>query len=340
MADTKKYFLDFGGLQALWNKMKSTFAAKSDVTYINGQISTINQNLAALQQDIDGVEQLALSYAPKEADTYSKAVEYAQSVPAGTVIVVGASEEVDGVTYDEGFYIVDGNKTLHYIATANGATAEEIAEIRDRIAALEAQIIKTAAIVDANGNSLGAFTISNNTMLVVYDDQVVADSQSVNALTHRAVAAKFKDLEGMISAVPKFKIEVVDALPDDGMSLSTIYLVKNTDESTHNLYTEYIYVQNKGWEKLGEQTIALDDYVTKTFLTETINAALSNYVKKDELTSTIAAVKTEILTDVENTYLKKADANFATEDSILESIQTGKIGNTIAITVEQIEALS
>lgn len=64
-----------------------------------------------------------------------------------------------------------------------------------------------------------------------------------------------------LSAVPKFKIEVVEALPTSNIGAATIYLQKTGNE-TDNLYTEYIYVNSK-WEKLGTQKLDLSGYQTK-----------------------------------------------------------------------------
>lgn len=336
MTDNKKFFLDLSGLQILWNKMKSTFASKSE-------IDNITLNINALKSDIDGVEALTLSYAPKEAYSYSVAVELAKEVPAGTIIIVGNDELINDTNYVQGFYIVDNDKIPHYIGTSSGtATNEEIATLRNRIATLEKQIIKTASIVDADGNALSAFTIANNDLVVVYDDKVVADSDSVNALTHRAIAARFGEIESKISAIPKFKISVVDSLPTDSetKSFSTIYLVK-TGVDSDNIYTEYIYVQDSTngnhWEILGSQSLALDNYVTKEFLTSTINSALKEYAKIADVEKAIEAAKTEVLTDVANNYAIKAEV--LAEDDIILSITTGKIGEEIQITPEQINAL-
>lgn len=69
------------------------------------------------------------------------------------------------------------------------------------------------------------------------------------------------EVDGKVSAIPKFAIAVVEALPTEGISGTTVYLVKSGD-TEGNLYTEYIYV-GKAWEKLGEQSVDLTDYVTK-----------------------------------------------------------------------------
>ena len=69
------------------------------------------------------------------------------------------------------------------------------------------------------------------------------------------------EIDERISAIPKFSIKVVNSLPVTDISATTIYLVKTNDES-QNLYTEYIYADDK-WEKLGEQSVDLSGYVQK-----------------------------------------------------------------------------
>ena len=62
-----------------------------------------------------------------------------------------------------------------------------------------------------------------------------------------------------------------------------------------------------------------------------ISNALKNYVTTANLEAALATQKAEIKDELSKT--------FATEDSILDSIQTGKIGETIMITDEQIKSL-
>lgn len=340
MAETKKYFLDFGGLQTLWGKMKNTFATKNSVEALSSRLGTAETNITNLGKDIESVEAITLSYAPKVVEKYSNALAVVNAVSAGQIFVVGNDETIDEVLYKEGFYIVDSDKTLHYVGTTAGGSDSEIAALRDRITALEGQIIKSATIQTADGVQLSGITVANNSLIMIYDDEVVANTDSVHALTHRAAAAKFAELEGIISSVPKFKIEVVDELPTVGWSLSTVYLVKNTVEQSNNLYTEYLYVENKGWEKLGEQTISIDNYVTKELLNSTISNAIADFVKSGEVTEMINAAKSEILTSVSNTYATKSEiAGMMTESAIIASIQEGNIGNAITITDDQINAL-
>lgn len=77
------------------------------------------------------------------------------------------------------------------------------------------------------------------------------------------------EINNLVSALPKFAIEVVDTLPTSNISNQTIYLKTITGESP-NLYEEYIYV-NGTWELLGSQTVDLTDYATKTNVVEIID---------------------------------------------------------------------
>lgn len=70
------------------------------------------------------------------------------------------------------------------------------------------------------------------------------------------------EVDSKVSAIPKFSIEVVTALPSSGQKTATIYLLKSGSESD-NLYTEYIYVNSK-WEILGRQRLDMSGYALKT----------------------------------------------------------------------------
>ena len=91
------------------------------------------------------------------------------------------------------------------------------------------------------------------------------------------------EINALVSAIPKFKIEVVTSLPTSNISDTTVYLVKSGDDDT-NLYTEYIRANGK-WEKLGTQTVDLTGYATEAW----VNDVLAAYVKTVDLNEAIAA---------------------------------------------------
>ena len=81
------------------------------------------------------------------------------------------------------------------------------------------------------------------------------------------------EVDNMISTIPKFDIKVVDALPTEDISPTTIYLLMVTGEDH---FEEYIYVDDE-WDKLGDGNIDLSDYATYEYvdaeLAEKVDAA-------------------------------------------------------------------
>lgn len=71
-----------------------------------------------------------------------------------------------------------------------------------------------------------------------------------------------EEVNHLVSEIPKFAIEVVDALPTTDISTTTIYLLKTSTTEEGNLYTEYIYVKGT-WETLGTQKLDLSNYYNK-----------------------------------------------------------------------------
>lgn len=80
------------------------------------------------------------------------------------------------------------------------------------------------------------------------------------------------EINTLVSAIPKFKIEVVTSLPSSNISETTVYLVKSGADSS-NLYTEYIRA-NGAWERLGTQTVDLTGYAKEAWVNELIAACV------------------------------------------------------------------
>lgn len=89
-----------------------------------------------------------------------------------------------------------------------------------------------------------------------------------------------EEIDGRISAIPKFSIAVVSALPTSGISDTTIYLVKSGTGT--DLYTEYIYAGG-AWEILGSQRVDLTGYATETW----VSGKLADYLSATELQGAI-----------------------------------------------------
>lgn len=344
----RKFFLDWEGVKTLWSKINSTFANKEavdeSINTLNSGINTVRGELQALDiavnTRIDGVDGLIETFMPREFPTYTDAVNGAKMLAPGTVIKV----ETDSQLVDEegnlipdasgaypvftaGLYIVLDPESglIEKVSTASGTgTGGNIEELAASLSQLNEAAVKTAVIVDENGNTLSTVTKESNTLIFKVDNEFKVNSESVNAITHRAVAAMFGTLSDQITQIPKFKISVVDRLPETGVSTSTIYLLKNDDPTSNNLYTEYIYVvtgSHGDWEKLGEQSLVIDDYATKQYVEQQLNTALADVVYKADMSAAISTAKGEVLAEVADKYITKIDVEkFLDQDELDEAL--------------------
>lgn len=72
------------------------------------------------------------------------------------------------------------------------------------------------------------------------------------------------EINQLVSAIPKFGIQVVEALPTKDISPTVIYLVAKGDEA-QNIYEEFIFT-NGAWEKLGTQSTNLQGYAKEDWV--------------------------------------------------------------------------
>ncbi len=120
------------------------------------------------------------------------------------------------------------------------------------------QYLKVYGIGDAEGSEYIA------SIPELEDDAVLVITKDLENYYKKTETYSQDEINSMISAIPKFDIEVVSELPVENVSNTTVYLVSSGGDDG-NLYIEYIYV-NDSWEKLGEQKIDLTGYVTKAML--------------------------------------------------------------------------
>lgn len=124
-----------------------------------------------------------------------------------------------------------------------------------------------------------------------------------------------EEVAALISAIPKFEIKVVTSLPTSNISLTTVYLVKDTTEGG-GLYTEYIYV-NGAWEELGSQNLDLSGYVTD----EELDNLLKSYAALTKVSELIADALKPYATDEEVAEaIRVATINFVTGSQVTTAI--------------------
>ena len=96
------------------------------------------------------------------------------------------------------------------------------------------------------------------------------------------------EVNALISGASSLNILVVQTLPTQDISTTTIYLVPKQGTGTNDIYNEYIYVNN-AWELIGTTEIDLSNYYTKTEADALLSAKIS-----DNPTFTEASTRTNI----------------------------------------------
>ena len=81
------------------------------------------------------------------------------------------------------------------------------------------------------------------------------------------------EINSLIGTVSGLKLQVVETLPTQDISTSTIYLVPKSTAGTNDAYDEYIYVSNN-WEHIGSTDVDLSGYQTKIDSSHKLNADL------------------------------------------------------------------
>lgn len=149
-------------------------------------------------------------------------------------------------------------------------------------------------------------TVAENSAAIEDNKNAIADNKTAiddnkTAISDESSARETADeeLNEKIDNLPKFKIEVVEELPETG-DASTIYLLKVSEEEG-NLYKEYVYTNGK-WEELGP-VFDLSGYVTE----EEMENAFSSVYTKAEVDEIVAPFA--IKEDVDAAISLKADAS-------------------------------
>ena len=256
-------------------------------TYKKGDGYTTNADEADLNEKGEKIEYTAGPYvvtgdkSVAKLGTTSASGDLAGDVNTlkGAVATLQA-ESLKGVRVDNVLLSVLEDKTVN-IELAGFAKSDDLVEPLAKLDAIEsgAQVNVIEKVVVA-GSEL---TPADKTVSITFDSVYDASTSSENALQHKAIAAVIEDLRGKISEIPKFRIEVVETLPEEG-ELAVVYLVKETVEETNNLYEEYVWTGSV-FELLGRQELDLTDYITS----DELATELLPYAKTSDVNSTLEA---------------------------------------------------
>ena len=150
------------------------------------------------------------------------------------------------------------------------------------------------------------------------------NSQYASALdtSNKTLCGAINELKQLVSLIPRFSIEVVQTLPTEDISETTIYLIQSSAPEQGNYYEEYIYVNNT-WELVGTTAVDLSNYYTKLQI-DTLLEAKVNTADIDSALSTTSTnpVQNKVITAAlyarDDAYLlSQLDGTKATYDRIM-----------------------
>ena len=260
-------FLNLQGLTTFLNNLKTNFVQsfngrKGTVTPTKGDysIDKISPTSGATEGQVpvlvnNGTEQepdleFEMQNIPGGGDT----VSWTQIQATGTKI---AEIDINGTSQDI-YSPTGGGSTVTYTQTLSSGT-------------------KTGSI-SIDGVSTDMYAPTQPTKVSDLQNDSGFIDNTVNNLTNYYLKSETytqAEVNALIGAITTLNILVVQTLPTQDISTTTIYLVPKTTAQTDNVYDEYIYVNN-AWELIGTTQIDLSNYYTKSETDTLLNAKVSD----------------------------------------------------------------
>ena len=225
---------------------------------------------------ISRVERTSGDGTPGTTDTYTIYINTTPETAIGEFYIInGSSGDMTKAIYDTNNNgIVDNAELVSGFSVgcnvpANAVFTDTIYDdtaLTGRVSTLE-----NAGYITRSVSDLANYYLKNETYTKQEVDNAGYITNAVADLANYYLKSETytkREVIALCDEIPKFAIEVVNALPTQDISETTIYLVRNTSQQD-DLYTEYIYVNNT-WEILGAQSIDLSNYYTKTEIDDMI----------------------------------------------------------------------
>lgn len=173
---------------------------------------------------------------------------------------------------------IEDNAEVNIIESVvvNGTTAtisNKTASVTIQAGAIDSISVNgTAQTIDANKNV--DITVPTKVSDLTNDSGFITNA--VNNLTNyykKSETYTQAEVNNLIGAISSLTIQIVQTLPTQDISTSTIYFVPKSTSETNNIYNEYVYVNN-AWELIGTTEIDLSGYVQFIDLTAITNAEI------------------------------------------------------------------
>ena len=215
----------------------------------------------------------------------------------------------------------------------NVATLDDVQGVQDSLDAYK-EVVNAALDAKING-----YTKSEvDTLLSSKSDVGVSytKAETTTLLNKKADSTEVynkEEVNNLVSALPTFKVEVVETLPTKNISETTMYLVPTGEGSEDgSLYTTYIY-SNGEWKTLGTQSLKLDNYDTRDEVDAKVAAAIETAASNAETLlatelSDVLRVGTGVTTDDFKTF--KGEVYTKDEvNKIINDLPSGSIDENV-----------
>ena len=198
-------------------------------------------------------------------DVPPEATDMAGRVARGSIVFSGTAEGVQRISCDLPYWVaihsgVEGDESRQPTPDFVQQALSEIRAACDSVEQAEQRIAQMEGSVPIRLSQL-----SNDCGFVT---RAVTDLEQYYRKSETFTRA---EVQALVSAVPKFKVEVVDTLPTEAIAADVIYLVPG-GQNGQDLYAEYLYVNGR-WELLGTQQLELAGCAT----TEWVNTRLQDF---------------------------------------------------------------
>lgn len=133
-----------------------------------------------------------------------------------------------------------------------------------------------------------------------------------------------QEVNDLISAITTMDIRVVQTLPTEDISTTTIYFVPKTTAGMNDVYDEYVYVSN-AWEHIGSTDIDLSGYQTKIDSSHKLSSDLVDDTNQTN----------KFVTENEKTTWNTEIENLQEEDELLKRNLQTTTGSGEEVTLEK-----
>lgn len=211
-------------------------ANQSDLTALSGRVSQNETDIIALQTAVSGaLKREIVQTLPTE------------DISTTTIYMIRNSQSSGTNIYDEYMYI---NSQWELIGTS--AT-----DFSNYYTKNETDNLLSGKVDNSTLGSYYTKTESDNLL------SAKANQTDLTALGGRVTQTE-TDITALQTAVSgALKREIVQTLPTQDISTTTIYMIRNTTTSGDNIYDEYMYINNL-WELIGTSATDFSNYYTKT----------------------------------------------------------------------------